>query len=1206
MATASQYNTSVGRSTATSNLGIDSLLWKALKLAGSLKITCVMFALGVFILFVGTLAQDTETIVDVKKAYFNSWIAIVPFDVFMPQTIWPHANPIPYAFAIPGGAMVGWILLINLIAAKVTRFPMVAKGKQFVAGLALTLVGFGLIALIVMGAHLGDGLQGEPPFSYSAIWNGCIAALWGLILGLGAWSIWIPPKRSILRTVLWVFFAIFLAVGLLLAFTGDAYRIPDPGLRIVWQLAKSALVSGVLLAGLILLFGHRGGNVLIHLGIALIMVGQFVFGDQQREERIALFEGQRTSAAVQIDIVELAVIDTTMPDKNRVVAFDHPLLEASLSKGTYLTDKSLPFEIRVDRYMVNSDFVPRRSDPKLREEAADLIGLPPEMALTETEKSGGAKSEMNIASAYLSIREKKTSKELGRFAVTQFMNDPMIRPVPILNQVESDGRSFELALRCRRNLKPFSFELKDVVLEQYTGTAIPKDYSSYVRITDDDGTTLQEGRIWMNSPMRFRGETFYQSSYTPAEKSPMGVEQTVLQVVTNAGWLIPYVSCVLVGLGMLAHFSITLTRFASRYDRNAFKKPVRQRWLLVSLLLPVLGIGGWLAMRASPPSSSSDKIDWYRIGTLPVQHEGRMKPLSGVGAQVLKALSNKPFALSTQGHKYEGNQSTGEQISSAQWLMSVMAHEPWVMEAPLIRIDAQSVLDELDLDRHKSNRYSVKQITENLDGMEEKTKAIFDKKQEEWTFEEKKFMDVQLKLGIFFNLWNAYEPIDEILSKAESPERLSQAIAALEPLVKSLESKSPPAFIPPREVPEKLDPKLPPPRWHAYVPAFYDMVRNFDSKKVDNPTTAFRELTRLIRQGSGKSKEINQAVIAYEKMLDERYSALARLPKTRMEAWYEYFDPIGLSYMLYLFAGLITLLGLAVAKEHFRQAAFWICVITLVLHTIAIASRIYISERPPVVTLYSAAVFIGWAIVLACVVAEILFPIAISILIASIAGFLSLQVAYGLDIGDSMPVLQAVLDTQFWLSTHVISVTLGYSATFLAGFLGIFIIGILFAQRWIASQERRASLASLVEVLFRICYGIVCFGIFFSFVGTVLGGLWGDDSWGRFWGWDPKENGALMIVLWNALLLHARWDKLVGALGFGMLAVVGNIITAWSMFGTNILGIGLHAYGGDPGDSIRNMAMFVASQLAVVALGGITVLLSRTETAVLAGKARTA
>jgi hypothetical protein len=193
-----------------------------------------------------------------------------------------------------------------------------------------------------------------------------------------------------------------------------------------------------------------------------------------------------------------------------------------------------------------------------------------------------------------------------------------------------------------------------VVLEQYTGTAIPKDYSSYVRIVDEDGATLQEGRIWMNSPMRFRGETYYQSQYTSAEQSPMGVEQTVLQVVTNAGWLIPYVSCVLVGLGMLAHFSITLTRFASRYERNAIKKPVRQPWFLLSLLVPVVVIGGILASRAKPPAASSDKIDWYRIGTLPVQHEGRMKPLSGVGSQLLKALSNKPYALTSEGHSYEG------------------------------------------------------------------------------------------------------------------------------------------------------------------------------------------------------------------------------------------------------------------------------------------------------------------------------------------------------------------------------------------------------------------------------------------------------------------------------------------------------------------------------------------------------------------------
>jgi ABC-type transport system involved in cytochrome c biogenesis permease subunit len=92
-------------------------------------------------------------------------------------------------------------------------------------------------------------------------------------------------------------------------------------------------------------------------------------------------------------------------------------------------------------------------------------------------------------------------------------------------------------------------------------------------------------------------------------------------------------------------------------------------------------------------------------------------------------------------------------------------------------------------------------------------------------------------------------------------------------------------------------------------------------------------------------------------------------------------------------------------------------------------------------------------------------------------------------------------------------------------------------------------------------YGTICFALFFSFVGTVLGGIWGDQSWGRFWGWDPKENGALLIVLWNAIILHARWGGMIREKGLMVLAMGGNIVTAWSWFGTNMLGIGLHSYG---------------------------------------------
>ena len=126
-------------------------------------------------------------------------------------------------------------------------------------------------------------------------------------------------------------------------------------------------------------------------------------------------------------------------------------------------------------------------------------------------------------------------------------------------------------------------------------------------------------------------------------------------------------------------------------------------------------------------------------------------------------------------------------------------------------------------------------------------------------------------------------------------------------------------------------------------------------------------------------------------------------------------------------------------------------------------------------------------------------------------------------------------------------------------------------------------------------YGTVCFALFFSFFGTVLGGLWADDSWGRFWGWDPKENGALIIVLWNALILHARWGGMVGARGLAVLAVLGNITTSWSWFGVNELGIGLHSYGFTEG-VLLYLGLFALSQVVVAIIGLMPLRLWRSYT----------
>jgi ABC-type transport system involved in cytochrome c biogenesis permease subunit len=175
-----------------------------------------------------------------------------------------------------------------------------------------------------------------------------------------------------------------------------------------------------------------------------------------------------------------------------------------------------------------------------------------------------------------------------------------------------------------------------------------------------------------------------------------------------------------------------------------------------------------------------------------------------------------------------------------------------------------------------------------------------------------------------------------------------------------------------------------------------------------------------------------------------------------------------------------------------------------------------------------------------------------------------------------MEMLRAVLDTNFWLATHVTTVTLGYASTFVAGFLAIIYI--------LRGVFTRTLSETTGKALARMVYGIVCFATLFSFVGTILGGIWADQSWGRFWGWDPKENGALLIVLWNALILHARWGGLVRERGLMNLAVFGNIVTSFSWFGVNMLGIGLHSYGFMDA-AFKWLMLFIGSQVFIILLG---------------------
>ncbi len=326
-----------------------------------------------------------------------------------------------------------------------------------------------------------------------------------------------------------------------------------------------------------------------------------------------------------------------------------------------------------------------------------------------------------------------------------------------------------------------------------------------------------------------------------------------------------------------------------------------------------------------------------------------------------------------------------------------------------------------------------------------------------------------------------------------------------------------------------------------------------------------------------QAESFNSIVHVYREQLERQIPALLR--KCDVEAGFNSSQPFYTSMTIYVVAFLIGVFSWLKWHDTLGRSAFWLTVLAWVLATVGIGIRMWLEARPPVTNLYSSALFVGWGAVALCLVLEAVYKNAIGSVAAGLVGFATLLIAHHLSLtGDTLEMMRAVLDSNFWLATHVVTVTIGYSATYLAGFLAL-----IYIVRGVFTKSLDKATA---DALARMVYGIVCFATLFSFVGTVLGGIWADQSWGRFWGWDPKENGALIIVVWNAIILHARWGGMVKQRGLMSLAVFGNIVTSWSWFGTNMLGVGLHSYGFTDA-AFMGLIGFVASQLAFIALASL-------------------
>ncbi|MCC7475086.1 MAG: cytochrome c biogenesis protein CcsA [Pirellulales bacterium] len=1143
-----------------------------LKALASLRITVVLFALAILLVFFGTLAQvDNDVWEVVRHKYFRVWFAEIKFQTFerlvgifyKPFTMGQLAEKY---FPFPGGKLIGVALFVNLVAAHLARFKVVARGGRLAGGVLLVALGL-VVTYFVVGSGGDQAIESElsPQFAYW-MWLVIRAGLAAAAVGLGARLVFNYENMPRARRYVWCG-----AVALLGVFA--AWLLFDPfewfdlaGMRIMWQLLKGTNAALILLVGCILVFKQRAGIVLLHGGIGLMMLSEVFTATSAREMQMTIPEGGTVNWSQDIRTSELAIIDRSPKEADRVTVVPQSILAESIREQELVRHDLLPFKIRVKRWLPNSGLVAAK--PGEENLATAGVGLSRVARLVRRSTGVDMESKVDLPSAYIELIEKESGKSLGTYLVSQGLEE---------QAVEVGGRRYALELRFEREYHPFTVMLKDFKFERYVGTNTAKSYESLVELKDPGKGVEREVRIWMNNPLRYAGMTFYQAGFDEATE-----QATNLQVVKNPNWMAPYVGCMFVLIGMVAHFGVMLWRFL---ERQLEELAGRQReedstWRTSATIVPLLVLvvfGGYLLSKTWMPREQAGEMRIHSFAALPTQYEGRVKPYDTVARNTLQVLSGKQELIRDD---IEGGSRREPAI---RWFLDVIAGIGAADDYRVFRIDDPEVLGTLGLaPRPGSWRYSIQDIRPKLTTLEREARGAEGVPAKEQKLAEKHMLALYRKLQMYAGLRQAFAPPQ---IQGENEEQLKASLQTVQADIRRLRAAKLPLAVPPATGDV---------HWKGLMEAGFEalLARQLE-RPVDDGTMQFYGMLRAYAEGDkgefSRQLDLFRGTLAkYEQSLRAKEDALAQagtkraeiLSQSRVafEVFFNQFSPFYYCAALYLVAFVLGIGSWLGWTTTLRRSSIWLMWLTFLVHTFALWGRLYISGRPPVTNLYSSAVFIGWAVMPLALVLEQLFRLGLGNIVAAVLGFLTLVVAHFLSLdGDTMIVMQAVLDTQFWLATHVVCISLGYATTFLAGaFGGVYL---LFVELFGTFDDRER------KQLARIIYGVLCFAILFSFVGTVLGGLWADDSWGRFWGWDPKENGALIIVLYNALVLHARWGGMVKGRGLAALAVGGNIVTTWSWFGVNELNVGLHTYGASESNTALWLLGFAVLQVVIIVVG---------------------
>ena len=590
-------------------------------------------------------------------------------------------------------------------------------------------------------------------------------------------------------------------------------------------------------------------------------------------------------------------------------------------------------------------------------------------------------------------------------------------------------------------------------------------------------------------------------------------------------------------------------------------------WLL--LLFAV----GWLAANWWPARRAQGDLDLSKLGKVPVLVGGRVKPLDTVARNSLLIIHGKQ----------ELRLKDSRRLTAMQWLTDVIFNAPVADQYPVFLVQNADVLGLFGWEQRDQKDFSFAEFSPFLKKIDDQGAMSERVESVQRSAYQSAIVNLRNSLALYQRLKNSVQPEGEKNFAAEvialergrpaaDKNSAKGAVDDVATLIRRYEKVSQMAYllaVPPGNAAGLTIAAGTSSQWQSMGDSMLHSAGSGDLHPIVREYALLGDAYR-----AGNRSLFNQHVDLITRWFAQAQANAAK--RAAFEFLFNRLQPFTQSMALYLLAFLLACFSWLAWSRTLSRSAFYLLLLALAIHTFGLVSRMYLQERPPVTNLYSSAIFIGWGAVIVALILERIFRDGIGAACAGAIGFITLIIAHHLaGSGDTLEMLQAVLDTNIWLATHVVAITTGYSAMFLAGMLAIIYV--------IRGVLTRSLTKVTADSLTRMTYGVVCFATFFSFVGTVLGGIWADQSWGRFWGWDPKENGAVLIVLWCALILHARWGGYIRQRGLMIMAIFGNIVTSFSWFGVNMLGVGLHSYGFMQ-KAFPWLVGFIISQLALMAI----------------------